>query len=239
MSCPALPWSLCFCPSSHSLPPNHSLSIHLLPPLVPPCRRFIRRFLRCRGQRWAVLSSSLCNCQPVCLGYQLWARDTDRRAGLTISHPLCAVLPLLSSVQPLILTLSLTVSCVCANTRSQPCLTGTLPHLHPYPYPNSDTRLTLHQTPGHPPTPGLLRQSSVTSEPGWERDLSVLCCDCIDPDSFIAVVRAPSLLPPSCTHSVARMTRHNIARQYLGIFAFLLLLLISPVCSELYSNATC
>ena len=42
------------------------------------------------------------------------------------------------------------------------------------------------------PMTGLKRQSSVTSEPGWERDLSVLMCDCIDPDSFIAVVRASS-----------------------------------------------
>ena len=38
----------------------------------------------------------------------------------------------------------------------------------------------------------LSRQISVTSEIGWERDLSVLMCDCIDPESFIAVVRASS-----------------------------------------------
>jgi hypothetical protein len=37
-----------------------------------------------------------------------------------------------------------------------------------------------------------LTQPSSTADLGWERDLSVLCCDCIDPDSFIAVVRASS-----------------------------------------------
>jgi hypothetical protein len=41
------------------------------------------------------------------------------------------------------------------------------------------------------PTP-MTVNSQALAEPGWERDLSVLMCDCIDPTSFIAVVRASS-----------------------------------------------
>ena len=43
------------------------------------------------------------------------------------------------------------------------------------------------------PTPmSLMRQSSINSELGWERDLSVLACDCLSAQSFIAVLRAAS-----------------------------------------------
>ena len=43
------------------------------------------------------------------------------------------------------------------------------------------------------PTPmSLMRQSSLNSELGWERDLSVLACDCLSAQSFVAVLRAAS-----------------------------------------------
>jgi hypothetical protein len=41
----------------------------------------------------------------------------------------------------------------------------------------------------HGQVPTLLRQTSVTSDYGWEQDLTVLACDCISLETFIGTLR--------------------------------------------------
>ena len=89
--------------------------------------------------------------------------------------------------------------------------------IHPISHNTYSSPLTFQFTSNHystAKTPGHLRVSTSTPcEPtpsmsnaltqGWERDLSVMCCDCIDPDSFIAVVSKWGFLSLSLSLSLS------------------------------------
>lgn len=63
----------------------------------------------------------------------------------------------------------------------------------------------------------LVRQASITSEPGWEKDLSILYTELISDESFIRVIRDASGVESDLSSDVLTEFVHNIGVTFLKV----------------------